>query len=145
MHGFPVRLFSLLPHIGVRLQSSSFFQPPSSLRSQVCGSHTRRQQRALGCQQQRHVTLQRGSTAPQCLATKGDPLPRIWLAPSGNDRAVRTTDTHAWLARLKAGRRPWPCGDQRRSSRTAGLQQKKKKPNSPASHSFQLEVKNATR
>lgn len=54
------------------------------------------------------------------------PFPVFGLLPAATTVPYAPL-THAWLARQKAGRRPWPCGDQRRSSRTAGLQQQKKK------------------
>lgn len=99
-HGLSVRLFSLLSHIGVPLQSSSFFPPPSSLRSQVCGSHARRQQRALGCQQQRHATPQRGSTR------KGNPLPVFGFLPVATSVPYAPlTHTPGWHDRRRGGAR----------------------------------------
>lgn len=137
-HGLSVRLFSLLSHIGVPLQSSSFFPPPSSLRSQVCGSHARRQQRALGCQQQRHATPQRGSTR------KGNPLPVFGFLPVATSVPYAPlTHTPGWHDRRRGGAR----GHAAIKEGLVGQQgcNKKKKPNSPASHSFQSEPKNATR
>lgn len=81
-----VRLSSPLSHMGVRSQSSSFFQPSPTLRSRVCGTRGQRSSRVSATKARDTPTRQ------HCSATLGEKgwSPSLYLACSQWQRLRRT-------------------------------------------------------